>query len=283
MVFALLLGLVACGGGDDVTNPATNPTQGSTQGTTVHTEPPHTHSYTAKVTTDATCTADGVKTFTCTCGDTYTESIPAQHLWGEWQVETIAMIGRSGSEKRICSACSASEIQERTANAIANSFYDAGFVYFGQNDACILTGPGLLYYAIHTYPEFRDTPVLTQKIFGVLMDHFPVAEKLISDSKYWGSMTGLYNETDDTFTISYDTNAIEDGNLTILGYVHQGDNTYAVYFLCNNGIEDRYCEFVLEYNRLNNEPNYYVSSGIVSVLPDEMVKCAEGEHYELAD
>lgn len=37
----------------------------------------HTHSYTSKITTAATCTAPGIKTFTCSCGDKYTEEIPA--------------------------------------------------------------------------------------------------------------------------------------------------------------------------------------------------------------
>ena len=37
--------------------------------------PNHTHSYTGKVTTAATCSKAGVKTFTCSCGSSYTESI----------------------------------------------------------------------------------------------------------------------------------------------------------------------------------------------------------------
>lgn len=37
----------------------------------------HTHSYTAQVTTEATCNTAGVKTFTCSCNDSYTEEIPA--------------------------------------------------------------------------------------------------------------------------------------------------------------------------------------------------------------
>lgn len=35
----------------------------------------HTHSYTAKTTKAATCSAEGVKTYTCSCGDSYTESL----------------------------------------------------------------------------------------------------------------------------------------------------------------------------------------------------------------
>ena len=37
----------------------------------------HTHSYSEQVTTAATCATAGVKTFTCSCGDYYTEEIPA--------------------------------------------------------------------------------------------------------------------------------------------------------------------------------------------------------------
>ena len=46
----------------------------------------HTHSYTSKVTKAATCTTVGTKTYTCSCGDSYTETIKATgHKFGkEW-------------------------------------------------------------------------------------------------------------------------------------------------------------------------------------------------------
>ena len=37
----------------------------------------HAHDYTGEVTTAATCTENGVRTYTCSCGDSYTEEIPA--------------------------------------------------------------------------------------------------------------------------------------------------------------------------------------------------------------
>ena len=40
--------------------------------------PAHEHSYTSEVTKEATCTATGTVTFTCSCGDTKTETIPAK-------------------------------------------------------------------------------------------------------------------------------------------------------------------------------------------------------------
>ncbi|MBR3553301.1 MAG: hypothetical protein IKN72_07925 [Clostridia bacterium] len=46
---------------------------------------PHTHNYTSKVTTAATCTTAGVRTYTCSCGASYTETITALgHNYGAW-------------------------------------------------------------------------------------------------------------------------------------------------------------------------------------------------------
>ena len=49
----------------------------SNSGDDVEPEEPHTHSYTSAVTKEATCTTDGVRTYTCSCNETYTEVIPA--------------------------------------------------------------------------------------------------------------------------------------------------------------------------------------------------------------
>ena len=47
------------------------------------TKPAHTHSYSASVTKQPTCSNAGVKTYKCACGASYTESIPAtgSHNW----------------------------------------------------------------------------------------------------------------------------------------------------------------------------------------------------------
>lgn len=51
---------------------------GKTQNRTIDKLPTadHKHSYKSTVTTEPTCSQTGVKTFTCSCGDTYTETIP---------------------------------------------------------------------------------------------------------------------------------------------------------------------------------------------------------------
>jgi bacterial surface protein 26-residue repeat/bacterial surface protein 26-residue repeat/bacterial surface protein 26-residue repeat/bacterial surface protein 26-residue repeat/bacterial surface protein 26-residue repeat/bacterial surface protein 26-residue repeat len=40
-------------------------------------DPDHVHSYTESITKEPTCVEDGEKTYTCICGDSYTEAIPA--------------------------------------------------------------------------------------------------------------------------------------------------------------------------------------------------------------
>lgn len=65
------------------------------------------HSYTSKVTTKATCTKTGVKTYTCSvCGNSYTESIPmVAHTPGNWVVDKAATSTEKGSKHRSCTVC----------------------------------------------------------------------------------------------------------------------------------------------------------------------------------
>lgn len=70
----------------------------------------HTHSYTSRITTSPTCTANGVRTYTCSCGDRYTEVITKLgHSFGAWQTTVQPTTTTTGTEIRYCSRCSAYE------------------------------------------------------------------------------------------------------------------------------------------------------------------------------
>lgn len=70
----------------------------------------HTHNYTSKVTTEATCEKNGVKTFTCSCNDSYTENIPSTgHAWSKWTVTKEATETSTGTKERSCSTCKETE------------------------------------------------------------------------------------------------------------------------------------------------------------------------------
>ena len=64
------------------------------------------HSYTKTVLSNATCTTAGTVKYTCSCGDFYTETIPATgHKSSGWIVDKTASIGVKGSKHRECTVC----------------------------------------------------------------------------------------------------------------------------------------------------------------------------------
>ncbi len=69
--------------------------------------PAHTHTYTSKITKAATCKEKGVKTYSCSCGDTYTEEIPATgHTYTEKVVAPT--YDAQGYTEHTCSVCGTS-------------------------------------------------------------------------------------------------------------------------------------------------------------------------------
>ncbi len=75
----------------------------------------HTHSYTSKQTTAPTCTTAGVMTYTCSCGNSYTQSIAATgHTWSDW-VKSDPTCTENGSNTRSCSKCGQTESESISA------------------------------------------------------------------------------------------------------------------------------------------------------------------------
>lgn len=67
----------------------------------------HAHSYTKKITKAATCSNDGVATFTCSCGSSYTETIKATGHTVVWVYSRRPSIYRTGLKHKECSSCHA--------------------------------------------------------------------------------------------------------------------------------------------------------------------------------
>ncbi len=84
------------------------------------------HAYSSKVTTDATCSAAGVKTYTCSgCGDSYTEAIPAT---GKHIYD--------GDSDTTCNICGAvREVSSPTCVITSHEFVSSWVrVYFSMSD-----------------------------------------------------------------------------------------------------------------------------------------------------
>ncbi|MBO5228635.1 MAG: hypothetical protein J6B39_06560 [Lachnospiraceae bacterium] len=84
----------------------------------------HTHSYTESI-AEATCEADGIKTFICACGNTYTEVIPKLgHDYNS--VITAPTCTEAGFTTHTCSRCGNSYVD--TEVAATGHTYDSGII-----------------------------------------------------------------------------------------------------------------------------------------------------------
>ena len=86
----------------------------------------HAHNYAPAVTKEPTCTEEGVRTYTCSCGNSYTEGIPAKgHSYGEYVYNNDATTSADGTKTATCSACGATDTvtAEGTKKALP-SWYD---------------------------------------------------------------------------------------------------------------------------------------------------------------
>ena len=90
-------------------------TDNSSSNTPKQAQPVHTHSYTSSVTKNPSCGENGVMTYTCSCGDSYTEAIPASgHQWNT-TTETVSHPSTGHydtvTKKEIWCGCGASGFQ----------------------------------------------------------------------------------------------------------------------------------------------------------------------------
>ena len=89
-------------------------------------EEKHTHNYTGSITKEATCTEAGVRTYTCSCGDSYTENIPATGHSYVSKVTKATTTTEEGIMTYTCSKCGHSYTQPITKIKSDNSNKDNG-------------------------------------------------------------------------------------------------------------------------------------------------------------
>ena len=100
------------------------------------------HTY-EEVITPPTCTTEGFSTFTCVCGDTYTDKVTPKtdHNFGEWIITKPATEEEEGIKSRVCLAdgCDASEdeviprvdhVHNYTTEVVAPTCVDRGYTVY---------------------------------------------------------------------------------------------------------------------------------------------------------
>ena len=97
---------VACGENPAQPNGSNDVNITQPDDTTGDPAPAHVHTYGDwAVTTPATCTAEGVETRTCSCGERETRPIAKTHTYGEWATTREPSCDRTGSKEHTCSVC----------------------------------------------------------------------------------------------------------------------------------------------------------------------------------
>ena len=103
-----------CGVSYEQTIPKVAPTDTTVSGTTTvstvgggtTTASNHVHSYTGKVTKAATCSTEGIMTYTCSCGADYTQTIPmTTHTTDSGAITTAATCVSTGVKTYKCKVC----------------------------------------------------------------------------------------------------------------------------------------------------------------------------------
>ncbi|MBP3490134.1 MAG: SH3 domain-containing protein [Roseburia sp.] len=98
------------------------------------TEAPHEHTYTEAVTTKASCETDGVKTFRCECGDSYTEAIPAAgHSFTNYVYNEDATYTADGTETAKCDNCDETDTRTAEGTMLTYTFNDMSATKYAKS------------------------------------------------------------------------------------------------------------------------------------------------------
>lgn len=185
-------------------------------------EDTHTHSYTGTVTTAATCTTAGVKTFTCECGDSYTENIPATgHKWdagvvtveptettegvktytctvcGETMEENIEVIGHEHTYvDGVCTVCGSTRKLYEVTSAHRSDYYHIGLYATAEEIPAI---DGTVEYGFTLEPVSVANPVSAS---GVKITLFDVVNDFIAGYTQYGTVSNTVTDNEDgTYTV----------------------------------------------------------------------------------
>lgn len=102
---------------------------------------PHTHAYTDAVTLESTCMAEGVKTFTCECGDSYTEVIPATgHQFVSYVSNNDATYLADGTETATC-VCGETDVRVAEGSKLNYTYADANKTMYAKSSVNVRSLP----------------------------------------------------------------------------------------------------------------------------------------------
>ena len=247
MLLAVAVMLIGCDNKQEANNPNTE--QQST------TKNSHEHVYTESITKEATCTDTGVKTFTCECGDTYTE--PLDVIEHSYEIvagsEVSSTCTNDGKESDIkCSICE---------NVVAGAVVPASGHSYGD-----------YIYNNNATTQADGTETATCSVCGDTTTRTKTGSKLLYDG---------YDEFGNGFIYGAYTETNRMG-VAVQQKIFEANNPYSLYQVVDGGGTDIYYYFIFT-GSANKGPEYNACyDASISILfaryPEKTVQMAQGEY-----
>lgn len=106
----------------------------SNMGTETEKGTEHTHNYAETITTEAACETEGLKTFTCECGDTYTEAIATKgHVYENYVSNNDATYLADGTETGTC-VCGLTDTRTAEGSKLQYTYTDLDKVMYAKQE-----------------------------------------------------------------------------------------------------------------------------------------------------
>ena len=148
-------------------------------------EDDHYHVYTSVVTTPATCDSTGIRTYTCACGDTYTEVIPVSE--GHQLVlaaGTEATCVTPGTATYTCLICGYTFTEEQPATGV-HDFEGGNCLHHSVCTVCGMEGPlGEHHFVTLHHDEVTHTETLNIQFPGNQGQAGPVTVTVVDHPAY---------------------------------------------------------------------------------------------------
>lgn len=105
-------------------------------------EEAHEHTYTETITTEATCETDGEATYTCECGDSYTEPITAVgHVFENYTSNNDATYTADGTETAKCNNCDVTDTRTAEGSMLTYTYTDMDATMYAQKTVNVRSLP----------------------------------------------------------------------------------------------------------------------------------------------
>ena len=102
----------------------------------------HEHMYVNEVTTEATCETDGVVTFTCECGDSYTEPVYAVgHVYENYVYNEDATYLADGTETSVCNGCELTDTRTAEGTKLEYTYTDMSATKYAKQSVNVRNLP----------------------------------------------------------------------------------------------------------------------------------------------